>query len=102
GDDSRDRGINVRGRFDRLDYGARLTQRKGTATLGNLHKDQVAECVLGVIGNSDLDRAVLQGPHPLVRLGELEVGRNITHRVYSVFESWPGRSPYSDHRLAEP
>ena len=35
--------------------------------------------MLGVIGNADLDGAVLEAPHPLMGARVLEIGRDVAH-----------------------
>src|SRR5262249_44862905 len=82
---------DVGGCLDRLDDSRSLTHCDSTACFGHLYKDEIAQGMLRVIGDSDLDRAIRQSSHPLVRLGVLEIRRNIAHRF----------TPFSNHRLAE-
>ena len=74
-----DRTVDIRGGLDGLDHGARLPGTQHAPLLWHVGENKVAERMLGVICNADLDRAVRQGAHPLVGFGVLQIGGNIVH-----------------------
>ena len=62
-------GCNVRGGLHGLDHGASLAGASRRGPLGNLDEYQIAQGALRMIGDADLDGAVLPCAHPFVALG---------------------------------
>jgi hypothetical protein len=63
----------------RLDHGEGLTLFEVSARLRQCYGLQVSQRLLRMIGDTDLERAIRQGPHPRVVLGVLEVRGNSAH-----------------------
>ncbi len=76
---ARDGRVDIRGGLDRLHDRKGLTGRELAPGLGHLHEHQVAERMLGVIGDAYLHRAIGQGAQPFVGLRVLEIGGNVAH-----------------------
>ena len=73
------RAVDVGGRLDGLDDRAGLAGGDATAGLGRLDEHEVAERLLGVVGDADRDGAVGLEARPLVGLEEAQVGGNVAH-----------------------
>ena len=58
------RTVDIGCRLDGFDHGAGLARAHGAADVRNLDEHQIAERALRVIGNADLDRAVLPAGAP--------------------------------------
>src|SRR5262249_40044696 len=92
-----DRRIHIGGGLDRLHHRAGLTGLQRAAHFGHFHKHQVAERMLGVVGNSNFNRAVGEGAQPLVSLGVLQIGGYLAHRTSPenlcyLTSAWPNRT----------
>src|SRR5574337_399055 len=84
-DFARDRGVDVRGRLDRLHHGNAAAGLHGRADLGQLDIDQIAELRLGVVGDTDPNQSVVFDAGPLVGLEEFQIAGNLAHdRVQSL------------------
>src|SRR3990172_3187847 len=77
---ARDRGIYVGDGLRGLDLAERLAPRDLRSDLGDVHIYDVAECVLGVVGDPDPNASRRLLAHPLVLLRVAEVFREL-HRI---------------------
>jgi hypothetical protein len=69
-----DRGVDVRDGLDGLDGAEGVSGVEGGARFGELDEDDVAELILGVVGDADGGGVVL-GADPFVALGVLKLLR---------------------------
>src|SRR5690606_35825991 len=76
-----DRGVHIRRRLHRFDHRTGRTGLDTVADVGKFHVDQVAEQLLGVVGNADGDLAVAFDAGPLMGLQELQIAGDLAHRL---------------------
>src|SRR5579863_6040221 len=80
---TRDGCVDIGGRLDRLDDGAGLSHGHLTTRLRHFDEDEITERVLGVVGDADFHGAIRQRSNPLMGIGVLQIGGNITHQCLS-------------------
>ena len=78
-DRARERGIDIGGGLDRFNDAKRVAGFVDRANLGQLNKGDVAQAVLGVVGNTDHRGAIGRREQPFVGLGVFQFGWDITH-----------------------
>ena len=85
-------GVDVGRRLHGLDHGKRLAGIHLPPDLGGLDIDDVAQGLLGMVGDADGGGAVAMDLHPLVGLGVTQVGRGCAHGVLPVWAGAAGQS----------
>ena len=83
GDLTRDRAVDIGCGLDGFDHGAGLSRDQAPVHLRHFDEHQIAERLLGVIGDADLHLSAWQPPHPLVTSRVVQITRYVAHSPIS-------------------